>query len=58
MARAIIADSVVTTNPMLGNEIISGINDVLLSIILAAKLRNNDWNIILSLPVIVQEWHA
>jgi len=54
MARPIIVDVVVTINPMLGNEIINGINDVLLSIILAAKLRNNDWNIILSFPVIVQ----
>lgn len=39
------ADNVVTKNPMLGNEIISGINDVLLSIMLAAKLKNNDLNI-------------
>ena len=54
MVRPIIVDDVVTINPILGNEIINGINDVLLSIILAAKLSSNDLNIILSFPVTVQ----
>ncbi|MDE1813545.1 MAG: hypothetical protein KGH87_02970 [Thaumarchaeota archaeon] len=45
MENPIIADNVVIVNPMVGNEIINGINDVLLSIILAAKLKNNDLNI-------------
>jgi hypothetical protein len=43
-------DKVVTVNPMLGNEIMSGINDVLLSIMLAAIPKNNDLNITLSSP--------
>ena len=38
-------DTVVTVNPMVGNEIISGINDVLLSIMFAAMFKNNDLNI-------------
>ncbi len=37
MASPTTADNVVTKNPMLGNETISGIKDVLLSIMLAAK---------------------
>ena len=45
MENPIIADNVVIVNPIVGNEIINGINDVLLSIILAAKLKNNDLNI-------------
>lgn len=39
------ADTVVIVNPMVGNEIINGINDVLLSIMFAAMPKNNDLNI-------------
>jgi hypothetical protein len=46
MTSPIIADNVVTVKPTVGNETISGINDVLLSIIVAAKLKNIDLNII------------
>jgi hypothetical protein len=39
------AYTVVIVNPMVGNEIINGINDVLLSIMFAAMFKNNDLNI-------------
>ena len=45
MASPTNADAVVIVNPMAGNEIINGINDVLLSIIFAAMFKNNDLNI-------------
>ena len=45
MASPTNADTVVTVNPMVGNEIINGINDVLLSIMFAAMFKNNDLNI-------------
>ncbi len=45
MESPIIVDNVVIVNPIVGNEIINGINDALLSIILVAKLKNNDLNI-------------
>lgn len=45
MARPTSEDTVVTVNPMVGNEIINGINDVLLSIMFAAMFKNADLNI-------------
>ena len=45
MASPTSADTVVTVNPMVGNEIINGIKDVLRSIMFAAMFKNNDLNI-------------
>jgi hypothetical protein len=44
MASPTIVDNVVIVNPIEGNEIINGMNDVLLSIILAAKPKTSDLN--------------
>ncbi|HEX5457976.1 MAG TPA: hypothetical protein VFX64_06280 [Candidatus Nitrosotalea sp.] len=46
MASPTSADTVVTVNPMVGNETINGINDVLLSIMFVAIFKNNDLNTI------------